>query len=233
MSVARAVRRRPSRSSAARGVTATVSSHSPAANGRKMAESASMRTIASPPGIQPSAEVRMEKSRTRIDTAMASVASSIAIADPTARRRRRSTSTRRKEAPITRAGSATTTASHSRASLIPIASVDGGRAPRGQNGVAQPLVEPRQQPCEPGKGVDDHTVQSAVEESTLECNQEEALPYAIRRHRLEAHAAGSRTVADRVFDSMQIVENVRGAQELEQPKAGVSGEMDERDRVPA
>ena len=44
MSVARAVRRKPPRSSAARGVTATVSSHSPAAN--STAESVSMRMMA-------------------------------------------------------------------------------------------------------------------------------------------------------------------------------------------
>ena len=61
MSVARAVRRNPPRSSAARGVTATVSSHRPAANGKRTAESVSMRMMASPPGAQLSAEVRIEK----------------------------------------------------------------------------------------------------------------------------------------------------------------------------
>ena len=65
MSVARAVRRKPPRSSAARGVTATVSSHRPAANGRRTAESVSMRMMASPPGTQLSADVRIEKARRR------------------------------------------------------------------------------------------------------------------------------------------------------------------------
>jgi hypothetical protein len=32
---------------------------------------------------------------------------------------------------------------------------------------------------------------------------------------------------------VQIVQDVRRAQELQQPKAGVSRQMDERDRVPA
>ena len=58
--VASAVRRSPRRSSPARGVTATVSSHSPAANGNRAAESVSMRMMASPPGAQLSAALRIE-----------------------------------------------------------------------------------------------------------------------------------------------------------------------------
>ncbi len=54
-SVTNAVRRRPLRSRFARGVTATVSSHSPAAKGRRAIESASMRTSASPPARRLSA----------------------------------------------------------------------------------------------------------------------------------------------------------------------------------
>src|SRR5262249_27087048 len=55
--VAIAVRRNPPRSSAARGVTATVNSHNPAANGRSIVESALRRTTASPPGTQVSDDV--------------------------------------------------------------------------------------------------------------------------------------------------------------------------------
>ena len=148
ISVARAVRRKPRRSSAARGVTATVSSHSPAANGRRAAESVSMRMMSSPPGIQPSAEVRIEKSRRDGDSGMTRAASTMTIADATASRRSRSTSKRRKDAPITSAGSATSPASHSRASLILIASVDSGGYSCRQNGIAQPLVETCEQACE-------------------------------------------------------------------------------------
>src|SRR5262249_45062958 len=91
ISVASAVRRKPPRSSTARGVTATVNSHRPAANGKRKEERASMRTIASPPGSQLRALVRIEK-RNGGDTATTSVASTIIAADRTESRRTRSAS---------------------------------------------------------------------------------------------------------------------------------------------
>ncbi len=126
MSVASDVRRKPRRSSDARGVTATVSSHRAAANGRRAAESVSMRMMSSPPGIEVSAEVPIEKLRKDGDAGITSAASSMAIADATASRRSRSTSTGSREAPMTNAGSATSAASHSRGSLIPVVSLDNG-----------------------------------------------------------------------------------------------------------
>ena len=185
MSVARAVRRNPRRSSAARGVTATVSSHRPAANGKRTAESVSMRMMASPPGTQLSAEVRIERARRRGETAMTSAASSMATAEATARRRRRSTSRRRNDAPITRAGRATRPASHSQASLILIlASLDRDWPPRRQDGIAQPPIETRQLARESRKGLDDDAVQDAVEESAFERDQKQAAAHAIRCHAL-------------------------------------------------
>ena len=153
MRVARAVRRKPPRSSAARGVTATVSSHRPAANGKSTAERVSTRMMASPPGAQLSAEVRIESACRPGETAMTSAASSIATAEATASRRRRSTSRRRKDAPITRTGRATRPATHSRASLILIlASFDRDRPPRRHDGIAQPPIETGQLARERVKG---------------------------------------------------------------------------------
>jgi hypothetical protein len=190
MRVARAVRRNPPRSSAARGVTATVSSHRPAANGKRTAESVSMRIISSPPGIQLSAEVRIERARRRGETAMTSAASSMATAETTASRLRRSTSTRRKETPITRAGKATRPASHSRASLISsLGFLDPDRPPSWENGIAQPHIETRELACESRKGLHHDTVQHAVEESAFERYQEQAATYAIGCHHFEVAAA--------------------------------------------
>ena len=49
----------------------------------------------------------------------------------------------------------------------------------------------------------------------------------------EVAAVWRGVVTDRFFDSVQIVEDVRRTQKLQQPKACVSGQVDERDRVPA
>src|SRR4029453_5767792 len=99
---------------------------------------------------------------------MTRAASTMTIADATASRRSRSTSKRRKDMPITSAGSATSPASHSRASLILIASVDSGGDPYRENGIAQPLGETCEQACESHKGLDHRTVEDAVKESTFE-----------------------------------------------------------------
>ncbi len=136
--------------------------------------------MSSPPGIQLRAEVRIEKSRRDGDSGMTSASSSMAVAAATDSRRRRSTSKRREEAPITSAGSATNAASHSLASLILIAFVEGRGSPCRQNGVAQPTVETRQQSRQSGERLDHDTVENVVEEPSFERDQEEPSTRAIR-----------------------------------------------------
>src|SRR5688572_4355313 len=233
MSVASAVRSTPPRSSDARGVTATVSSHRPAANGRKTADSVSTRMIASLPA-QLSAEVVHEIRCKSGVPAMTSVASSIAAADITAKRRRPSTSTGNSEAPITAAGSVAAAASHSQASLIAIVHrLDHDRVPLRQHSLAQPGVEAGQPTGRAGERLDDEAVEHAVEKAAFEREQEQMSAHALGDHPLENAAARRWPIADRVLDAVQIVQDVRCAEELQQSEAGMASEVNERDCVPA
>src|SRR5436190_4758768 len=231
MSVASAVRRKPPRSREARGVTATVSSHNPAASGRSASESVSTRTMASPPGLHVSADVRIEKSRKPGDTAITSAVTTIASAAATAARRSRSTSTRRTEAPMTTTGKAASAASHTGASFIPIAFVCHRGPPR-HDRIAQPAIETGQQARGSGERVNHDAIERAVKESAFERDQEQAPADTTGCHRFEKTAASRRAVADGVFHAVEIVEDVRRAQKLQQSKRGMPGEMDERDPVP-
>src|SRR5262249_15013960 len=144
-SVANAVRRRPARSSAARGVTATVSSHRPAANGSSADESVSSRTIASPPGAAVSPDARIENVRRYGDTVPASDTTSIPAHEPRATRRSRPTARRTNDARATSAGRPASATSHTAALLILILGGVGRGDPRHrQHDTAQPRVEPRQ-----------------------------------------------------------------------------------------
>src|SRR5262245_16849922 len=116
--VAMAVRRNPPRSSAARGVSATVRSHKPAANGKSSVERELRRTTASPPGAQVSADVLIEKFRVPGNAKTAHVAKSINVAAVTARRRRRSTSSGNHDAHTTTVGRAAMTMSQNQELLI-------------------------------------------------------------------------------------------------------------------
>src|SRR5262249_59308556 len=97
----------------------------------------------------------------------------------------------------------------------------------------QPFIEARELPDEMHERRNNHPVEDAVEESALEHNQEDATPHAIRRDHLEVPDGAARPIAEGVFHSMQVVEDVWSAQELQEPETGMSGHVHERDRVPA
>src|SRR6476469_7183305 len=131
---------------------------------------------------------------------MPSAASNIDSADATANRRRRSTSRRKKEKPITRTGRATRPATHSRASLILIlASFDRDRPPRRDDDIAEPLVETGQLASNADKRLDDETVEEAVEKAAFERDQEQAPFHPFRGHCLEIAAGWRRAVADGIL----------------------------------
>src|SRR5262249_6775945 len=150
------------------------------------------------------------------DSAMTPVASTMTIADATARRRSRSTSTGKNETPITSVGSATSAASQSQALLIAIA-FGGTWNSRHQNGIAQPLVEAAEHGCESSKGHRHCPVEDVVQKSTLECDQEQLPACPFRFHHSKV-AIRRGMAADGSFKSVQVVEDVRRAQELQQPK---------------
>ena len=102
------------------------------------------------------------------------------------------------------------------ASDVLITTVDGGAYSRRQNGVAQPLIETREQACKSSKGLDHGTVEDAVEESTFERDQEQPPARSVRSHDFEVASIRRRMIPDSVFDAVQIVEDVRLAQELQQ-----------------
>src|SRR5947199_1270932 len=231
-SVARAVRRNPPRSSAARGVTATVSNHRPAANGSRTVDSASSRMMASPPGAQLSAVVRMEKGCMPGEPATTSVPSNIDAASATASRRSRSTSRGSRDAATTSVGRATSPAIHNRASLIVILRNVGGERPRGHHRVTEPLVEACEVTGKPREGVDNEAIENAVEESAFDRDQKQAAAEPSRCHPLEIADGGSRSFADSSLQPVQVVQDVRSAEELQQSETPVADEMDERDRVP-
>ncbi len=77
------------------------------------------------------------------------------------------------------------------------------------------------------------TVENAVEESAFERDQEQVPACAIRSHEAEVAAVGKGVITDGVLESVQVVEDVWRTQELQQAKARVSGQVDERERVPA
>ncbi len=135
---------------------------------------------------------------------------------------------------MTSAGNAARTASHSRGSLIPIASIDGSDQPRGQHGVAEPLVKTREDSGHSRKRIDQEPLEDGVEESPFERNQEHLPSCAIRSQHAEV-GSGTCTdvIADRVLEPVQVVENVRRAQELQQAKGRMPRQMDECERVPA
>src|SRR5262249_7043335 len=133
------------------------------------------RRTASPPGAHVRADVRMEKARRCGDTATTSAASNIATAETTARRRSRSTSTRRDETPTTRAGRIARPTSHRRGSFIAIAvSVHGGSRLCRDDRIAQPPIETRQLLRNLCKGLDDDTIEDVVEKPPFDRDQIEA-----------------------------------------------------------
>ena len=167
---------------------------------------------------------------------MTSATSSMAIAEPTASRRRRSTSRRRNEAPITTTGSATT---HGEPPAERHSSVDRlRRSPPASPRAAETAshshssrrVSRRASRLNGATTTRSRMLSRNPRSSAIRKRRRRD---AIRAQPSEARAAWSRAVADGVLDSVQIVEHVRRAQELQQPKAGVPGEVDERDRVPA
>src|SRR2546425_866915 len=83
------------------------------------------------------------------------------------------------------------------------------------------------------KWFDQRTIDDAVEETALQCDQIQKMAHAVWRQRLEIAATLWRPFADRVFQSMQIVKDVRRAQKLQESKAGVTSQVDERDGIPA
>src|SRR5262245_3443383 len=72
-----------------------------------------------------------------------------------------------------------------------------------------------------------------VEESALERDEEEVLPQLIRDRCFDDAASGRQPCAERRLDTMKIVKHVWCAEELKQPKTGVSCEVKEGERVPA
>src|SRR5262249_12241155 len=141
ISVAIAVRRSPPRSSAARGVTATVNSQSPAANGKRTDERALIRMIASPSVSRVRAVLRIHTVRNSGATAVTTVASNMTAADATASHRNLSTSKRKYEAAITSAGKREITASHNALLIWILARFNWDRPGRRHNGVAQPTIQ--------------------------------------------------------------------------------------------
>src|SRR5687768_1670290 len=201
MSVASAVRSTPPRSSDARGVTATVSSHRPAANGRNAADSVSTRMIASLPPQLREDTVQAIRRKSGV-AAMTNVASSMDAAAITASRRSRSTSTANSAAMITTAGARAVPASHNQASLITIVHGDGHWATVWQHNLAQPGVEAGQPARHACKRLDDETVDHAVQEPAFEREQEEPPLHARGGHPLENAAARRRPVANGVLDAV-------------------------------
>src|SRR6185503_6883335 len=174
----------------------------------------------------------MEKLRRGGDITTSSDATTIAIADVTASRRNGSAPMRRNELMITTPGSATSAASHTSASFIAISSIARSRSSRRQHSATQPLVDSRQQARPAVKGLDHDAIQGAVQKSAFKREQEQAMTCAIRRQHCPAATASRGVVTHRLFEAVQIVEDVGRAQELQQSEAGVSGQVDERDRVP-
>src|SRR5438132_9130235 len=87
--------------------------------------------------------------------------------------------------------------------------------------------------CDSHEWLDHDTIDDAVEESPFKRNQIQSATHAVWRQHLEIPASFRWPLAHRAFNSVQIMKDVRRAQELQQSKAGVSGKMNERDRGPA
>src|SRR6185436_16597527 len=148
--------------------------------------------------------------------------------------RTRSTSSLTIDTAMTSDGSATRPTIQNAASLIPVfALVQNDRPSRQQDDVTQPRIETCQSPRQPHERIHDDAVQDTVEEAAFECEEKEPVADPIRRQRVERSVDRGRPVADGVLDSVQIVEDIGRAQELQQSKARVSSQMDEGDRVPA
>src|SRR5262249_9636493 len=174
--------------------------------GRSADDSAFSRTTASPPGAQPSADVRIENVRRYGDTVPASDTSSMAADAPTARRRSRSTSSRTSDAPMTRAGSAASVTSQRRASFILILARLGRHdAWHRQDGAAQPRIEPHQDARESHERFDHNALEHAVLESTLEREQKQIATQPIRHQDSEMNPCPRWPIAHRVFHAVQIV----------------------------
>ena len=131
-------------------------------------------------------------------------------------------------------GQGVTPASHSQASLIQILVCHRSRAASAPAERHRTATRRARASCarQLHEWVDDDPVQDAVEESAFERDQKQAATAVTPASALEAAAADD-AIADGVLDAVQIVEDVRRAQELQQSKAGVAGQMDERERVPA
>src|SRR5213593_5185662 len=87
--------------------------------------------------------------------------------------------------------------------------------------------------CDSHEWLDQHTIDDAVEEPPLKRDQIQKATHAVWSQRVEISSTSRRPFADRVFQPMQIVKDVRRAQKLQESKAGVTGEVDERDGIQA
>src|SRR5262249_21974128 len=126
-----------------------------------------------------------------------------------------------------------TPATQSAASLIPILTdISGDPLPSRKEHITEPSIEKRQPACASHERLDNDAVEDVVEESPFKRDEKQEASRAIRGPLLEIAHRGGRPAVNRVFYPVQIVEHVRRAEELQQSKAGVSHEVDERQRVP-
>src|SRR6185369_2772167 len=122
----------------------------------------------------------MVRPRRPCGAATASAAVSMHTAAAATKRRNRSMSIRRNDAPTTRAGRAMRTASHGRASLI-IAVLTHERRnkrPARNHRVAQPPIEPRQLVCEASERRHDGAVQNLIQKAPFEGHEKQPPPDA-------------------------------------------------------
>src|SRR5262249_38685609 len=150
-----------------------------------------------------------------------SAIASIAMADATAKRRIRSTSSGKQLAPTTAVGSATRLAIARAVLLIAILHrFERGRRRR-HDRITQPAVETGQRTGQLTERLADQPIEDGVEKTAFERDQKQCAPDARRRQPLEGAARG-RPIADRAFHPVEIVEDIRRGQELQQSKTGVA-----------
>src|SRR5437867_4357601 len=109
--------------------------------------------------------------------------------------------------------------------------VVGGHSGR-NHGAAEPRVETGERVCRSMEWLDHATIEDRVEKPALERDQVQPSARAPRSSSPGA-TRWSRVRIEGLLETVQVVEDVRRAQELEESEAGVPREVHERDRVPA
>ena len=82
------------------------------------------------------------------------------------------------------------------------------------------------------EGLNHHAIQDAIQKSALNRNQIQQTAQAVRCKTFNVAKSTVRPLTERVFHPVQVMKNVRCAEKLQQAKAGMASQMDERDGGP-